>query len=265
VHHPADRARRQPSGHHSGNLTIGHDPTARDPAHQLENPLLRVEALALDVAVNSSRTHSAYRTILPFLVESRGGPPPKTEQRQRNGRNSSEFVHAPRYHEPVYAKVAIPKSAPETLTYSIPVDLEAFAIPGVRVRVPLRKKTVTGVLVVITHSTNLDPNTVRPLTEVLDPEPLLPPHLFFLADFISTYYRCPLGDTLATILPASLLRSDGEVARLTTAGAGADPAALPSKQAAVLAALQAATRLRPAPRSCAGGGGRRGAAAPKTN
>jgi len=144
----------------------------------------------------------------------------------------------------VYAKVAIPKSAPEALTYSIPEDLESFAVPGVRVRVPLRKKTVTGVLVEITHSTNLDPNAVRPLTEVLDPEPLLPPHLFFLADFISTYYRCPLGDTLATILPTSLLRSDGEVARLTTAGVGADPAALPSKQGAVLAALQATTRLR---------------------
>jgi len=69
----------------------------------------------------------------------------------------------------VYAKVAIPKSAPEALTYSIPEDLESFAVPGVRVRVPLRKKTVTGVLVEITHSTNLDPNAVRPLTEGPDP------------------------------------------------------------------------------------------------
>ncbi len=144
----------------------------------------------------------------------------------------------------MYAKVAIPKSAPEALTYSVPDDLEAFAVPGVRVRVPLRQRTATGVLIEITETTDLAPASVRPLTEVVDPEPLLPPHLFFLADFISTYHRCPLGDTLATILPAGLLRSDGEIARLTTAGAGADPAALPSKQGAVLAALQAATRLR---------------------
>jgi len=144
----------------------------------------------------------------------------------------------------VYAKVAIPKSAPEALTYSIPEDLEAFAVPGVRVRVPIRQRTATGVLVEITDTTDLAPASVRPLTEILDPESLLPPHLFFLADFISTYYRCPLGDTLATILPAGLLRSDGEIARLTTAGAGADPAALSPKQGAVLAALQATTRLR---------------------
>jgi len=143
----------------------------------------------------------------------------------------------------VYAKVAIPKSAPEALTYAIPEHLEPFAVPGVRVRAPLRKRSVTGVLLEINESTDLDPAAVRPLTEVLDPEPLLPPHLFFLADFVASYYRCPIGDTLATILPAGLLRTDGLVARLTHSGASADPAALPAKQCAVLAELQSATRL----------------------
>jgi len=70
----------------------------------------------------------------------------------------------------VYAKVAIPKSAPEALTYSVPDDLEAFAVPGVRVRVPLRQRTATGVLVEITDTTDLAPASVRPLTEVVDPE-----------------------------------------------------------------------------------------------
>jgi len=151
---------------------------------------------------------------------------------------------SPRYHVPVYAKVAIPKSAPEALTYSIPEDLEPFAVAGVRVRVPLRKKTVTGVLVEVTDSTDLSPSTIRPLTEVVDPAPLLPPHLFYLADFITSYYRCPIGDTLAAILPAGLLRADGEVARLTPAGAAADPASLTGKKGAILTELQAATKLR---------------------
>jgi primosomal protein N' (replication factor Y) len=110
--------------------------------------------------------------------------------------------------------------------------------------VPLRKKTVTGVLLEVNATTDLDPTTVRPLHEVVDPEPLLPPHLFDLAEFIATYYRCPVGDTLATVLPAGLLRADGEVARLTPAGAATDPAALPGTRGAVLSALQAATKLR---------------------
>jgi primosomal protein N' (replication factor Y) len=144
----------------------------------------------------------------------------------------------------VFAKVAIPKSAPTALTYAVPDDLAPFTVPGVRVRVPLRKKTVTGVVVGVADITELDPEAIRSLIEVVDPEPLLPPHLFHLADFVASYYRCPLGDTLATILPAGLLRSDGEVARLTPAGAATDPAALSGKRGAVLSELQAATRLR---------------------
>ncbi len=91
-------------------------------------------------------------------------------------------------------------------------------MPGVRVRVPLRNKTVTGVLVAVSDATDIDPAVLRNLTEVVDDKPLLPPHLFYLADFISTYYRCPLGDTLAAVLPAGLLRADGEIASADRSG-----------------------------------------------
>ena len=144
----------------------------------------------------------------------------------------------------MYATVAIPKSAPHALTYSIPAGLEPFAVPGVRARVPLRQKEVTGVLIGVTDGTELDPAAVRPLAEVVDPEPLLPPHLFHLAEFIASYYRCPIGDTLATILPPGLLRSDGETAKLTPAGAATDPRALPGKKGAVLRELQSAPKMR---------------------
>jgi len=143
----------------------------------------------------------------------------------------------------VFAQVAIPRSAPGALTYLVPEHLEAFALPGVRVRVPLRKRVATGVIVEVSDQCDLDPEAVRPLLEILDPEPLLPPHLSYLADFITTYYRCPLGDTLAAMLPAKLLRADGESAQLTAAGATADPASLPAKQGAVLAELQGSGRL----------------------
>jgi primosomal protein N' (replication factor Y) len=144
----------------------------------------------------------------------------------------------------VFAKVAIPKSAPHALTYAVPEELKPFVVPGVRVRVPLRKKTVTGVVVEVATATDLDPAKIKKLFEVVDPEPLLPRHLFHLADFVASYYRCPLGDTLATVLPAGLLRADGEMAQLTPAGAAADPASLPGKRNAVLSELQKTTKLR---------------------
>jgi primosomal protein N' len=143
----------------------------------------------------------------------------------------------------VYAQVAIPRSAPEALTYTIPEHLESFAVPGVRVRVPLRMKIVTGVLIAVTSRTELDIAAIRPLIEVVDTEPLLPRYLFQLAEFIAGYYRCPIGDTMAAILPTGLLKADGESARLTAAGATTDPSSLPGKRGVVLAELQSATRL----------------------
>ncbi len=162
---------------------------------------------------------------------------------------NSEFISpavwsdAPRYHGLVFAKVAIPKSAPDALTYSIPDDLVPFAVPGVRVRVPLRKKIVTGVLVEVSPNADIASDIVRPLHEVVDQQSLLPGHLFHVADFISSYYRSPLGDTLAAMLPAGLLRSDWEIARLTPAGAGADPEALSGKRGKVLSVLQSTTKI----------------------
>jgi primosomal protein N' (replication factor Y) len=143
----------------------------------------------------------------------------------------------------MFARVAIPRSTPDALTYAVPEELEPFVVPGVRVRVPLRKKKVTGVVVVVEETTDLEVKAIRPIGEVLDPQPLLPPHLFFLARFVSDYYRCPLGDTLATVLPAGLLRSDGEIARLTTRGAGTEADGLPTKQGALLTELQGTGKL----------------------
>jgi primosomal protein N' (replication factor Y) len=143
----------------------------------------------------------------------------------------------------VFVHVAVPRSAPDALTYAVPAELQAFITPGVRVRVPLRAKKATGIVVEIEAATDLDPAVIRSVTEVLDPEPLLPPHLFELARFVSDYYRCPLGDTLATVLPVGLLRADGEIARLTPKGAGADCEALPAKQGRLLAELQKVGKL----------------------
>jgi len=143
----------------------------------------------------------------------------------------------------VYAQIAIPRSTPEALTYSVPEHLATFAKPGVRVRVPLRARSATGVIVTISETCKLNPKTIRAVTEILDPAPLMPPHLFHLAEFIASYYRCPIGDTYAAVFPAGLLRSDGEVVQLTTAGAAADVSKLPAKQAAVLSRLQETGKL----------------------
>ena len=144
----------------------------------------------------------------------------------------------------MYARVALPRSAPEALVYAVPDELARLLQVGVRVRVPLRRRAATGIVVGLDKTTELDPASVRALTEVLDDAPLLPGHLLELAAFVADYYRCPLGDTLAAMLPAGLLRADAEEVEVTTAGIGLDPSTLPAVQSAVLTVLQRGTRRR---------------------
>ncbi len=137
----------------------------------------------------------------------------------------------------MYALVAIPRSAPEPLVYRVPPDLESALKPGVRVRAPLRRRQVSGVVVGISETTDVSASAVRDLSDVLDSEPLLPEHIFHLATFVSSYYRCPLGTTLAAMFPAGLLRSDAERAEATVRGAATDLAALPDMQGRLLGML----------------------------
>jgi primosomal protein N' (replication factor Y) len=144
----------------------------------------------------------------------------------------------------MYARVAVPRSAPDALIYLVPEALRPFAVPGVRVRVPLRQRHATGMIVAIEPTSDLPPDSVRPIEEVLDDTPLLPHRLMVLAEFIAGYYRCPLGTTLAAMLPARLLRADSEEVRLTPTGAALDPSNLDGDASRILATLHERPRIK---------------------
>ncbi len=144
----------------------------------------------------------------------------------------------------MFVDVAVPKSAPDALTYRVPANLVPFAVPGVRVRVPLRKRHATGVIISVADTTDLPTKSIRPIEEVLDEAPLLPQRLMDIAEFISGYYRCPLGTTLASMIPARLFRPDAEEAQLTPTGAAMEIDGLPLAQRAILAALRITPRLK---------------------
>jgi primosomal protein N' (replication factor Y) len=138
----------------------------------------------------------------------------------------------------MFVDVALPRSAPDPLTYRVPEDLRPAAHIGARVRVPIRGRDTVGIIVAAGDTTDLDPGIIRPVSEILDPDSLLPSHLLALARFIADYYRCPLGTTLATILPAGLLRGDTERVRLTPLGAAIEPGVLPAAQGRLVEELQ---------------------------
>ncbi|MCP4204726.1 MAG: primosomal protein N' [bacterium] len=104
-----------------------------------------------------------------------------------------------------YAAVAVPLPIPKALDYLVPPSMDQRALPGVRVRVPVGRRKVTGV-VVERHAR--DPAEagikLKPLTAAIDLAPILPAELTHLAAFVSEYYLAPIGEVYRALLPSGL-------------------------------------------------------------
>jgi primosomal protein N' (replication factor Y) (superfamily II helicase) len=105
----------------------------------------------------------------------------------------------------------------EQLTYAIPPALEGSIRCGHRVVAPLRSRRVTGVVAEVGE--NLSAADLKPLLEVLEPEPLFDAAHLRLMEFLATYYMAPLGDAYRSVIPAAARVESRTVYR---AGVGPD-------------------------------------------
>lgn len=115
-----------------------------------------------------------------------------------------------------YAQVALERGIDLTatgLTYAVPQSLHDLE-PGQRVRVPLgrRDKPAFGYVIERNDSTVLE--HVKPIIARDEHAISFTPDLLQLARWISAYYCCPLGMTLANMLPAAVKRGTGTVHHL---------------------------------------------------
>lgn len=82
--------------------------------------------------------------------------------------------------------------------YSIPQNLEAAVIPGVRVKVAFGNKTTVGYVIAIAKETNIP--KIKPIKSVVDKQIIFNTQdLAFAKDF-AKHYGCCLGEALATFV-----------------------------------------------------------------
>ncbi len=105
----------------------------------------------------------------------------------------------PRMH-PRIVQVAVPRPLHSVYDYQVPAPLPMPAV-GARVRVPFNRGSTVGVCTAHLHSSAH--KSLKDVAEVLDGQPLLPPDLVQLAHWMTDYYHHPLGEVLATLLPAA--------------------------------------------------------------
>ncbi|MFL6231801.1 MAG: primosomal protein N' [Thermoanaerobaculia bacterium] len=138
------------------------------------------------------------------------------------------------------ADIAVPLPLPDPLTYEVPDAWVSMAREGVRARVLIGRRRLTG-LIVRVHEERPEGVSLRPLVEILDREPVVPPDLLELARFTADYYMAPLGEVVRSMLPSDLPPWGDRKVWLTDRGALAPPRG-PS-EAAVIDALREGGRM----------------------
>ncbi len=143
-------------------------------------------------------------------------------------------------------RVAVPSPLYRLFDYRLPAKVDAATLqPGSRVLVPFGRQRLVGIVTALLSDTDVAPDKLKALLEVLDAQPALDAHLFALIQWAADYYHYPLGDAFATALPVLLRKSTaGKPAsiqwwKLTDAGRKLDPNDLKRapRQTAVIAQL----------------------------
>jgi primosomal protein N' (replication factor Y) (superfamily II helicase) len=125
-------------------------------------------------------------------------------------------------------RVAIPAPLRTVFDYLVPA---AFPWPsvGARVRVPFGpRRLAVGVVVEHADTSLASGKRLKPIAEILDSEPVIPGPMLELLQWAADYYHHPIGDVMATALPAKLRRGDPSVLHgervwvLTSAGSQID-------------------------------------------
>jgi primosomal protein N' (replication factor Y) (superfamily II helicase) len=119
-----------------------------------------------------------------------------------------------------FCNVALPVPLRSTFTYAIPDALRESILPGSRVLVPFRNKSLVGVVVECVPQ-GPEGTKIREITKALDFLPALTPKLIELAHWIAGYYLAPIGEVFRAMLPPiTELRTERQIV-LTESGRAA--------------------------------------------
>ena len=102
-------------------------------------------------------------------------------------------------------RVALPVPLRRLFDYR-PTSGTAEVVPGCRVLVPLRKRTVVGIVCVPRARSDLSARSLKSVSRVLDQQAVFPKPLFELLLWAAEYYQHPVGEILHAALPVVLRR-----------------------------------------------------------
>ncbi|HVZ39926.1 MAG TPA: primosomal protein N' [Candidatus Kapabacteria bacterium] len=101
-----------------------------------------------------------------------------------------------------FVQVALPVPLFKSFTYSVPEEWRDLDLVGMRVTAPFGRRTLTGIVVEELAETEL--KKVRAIIDLLDHAPLFTREMLRFAEWMSSYYLSPLGETLRSMMPQGM-------------------------------------------------------------
>ena len=100
--------------------------------------------------------------------------------------------------------IILPLAIADVYTYNIPSEIQYPQI-GMRVLVPLGKKSIIGIIY-RKHEGELPANVkVRDVLQIIDDTPIVTAEQLKLWEWLSSYYMCTLGEVMAAALPSEII------------------------------------------------------------
>lgn len=101
-----------------------------------------------------------------------------------------------------FVDVAVPVGIRKTFAYSVPAPLRSKIARGMRVLVPFGRRLITGYVVGFMERTQIGDFKLKPVQELLEPEPVITPELVDTALWVARYYFAPPGEVFRALFPS---------------------------------------------------------------
>ena len=148
-----------------------------------------------------------------------------------------------RLEAPRVARVALPVPVNSLFDYAVPDALASACQPGCRVRVRMKTRRVTGVIVALAEKAEREDLSLSPLEAVLETEPALPPALLAAISEEAHATLCPIGVAVhAALLPGASPSTERALALTPRGRAALRSGAARGGLAQALALLETASR-----------------------
>ncbi|XID75995.1 primosomal protein N' [Alkanindiges sp. WGS2144] len=106
----------------------------------------------------------------------------------------------------IIVQIALPVPIFEIFDYAVPENLLEqwpFAA-GCRVCVPFGRRELVGIYLGQSNRTDIQPDKIKPIQQVLDQQALLPDNILKLLHWAASYYHYPVGEVISCALPTLL-------------------------------------------------------------